>query len=169
VQEQFSPMILIALGGNLPSPIGLPPQTLDAARAYLESHGVRFDSVSSYYVTPAWPDPRDPKFTNAVAKVETALPPHALMALLHETETAFGRVRSLPNAPRTLDLDLLDYDGRIEQGPPALPHPRLSSRAFVLVPLAEVAPDWAHPVTGASIRTLIETLPPDERAAISRA
>ena len=162
-------MILIALGGNLPSRVGLPPQTLDAARVYLEARGVRFVTVSPYYVTPAWPDPRDPQFTNTVAKVETALAPHALMALLHETETAFGRVRSLPNAPRPLDLDLLDCDGRIEEGPPVLPHPRLAGRAFVLLPLADVAPQWKHPVTGASVRTLIDALPPGDRAAISRA
>jgi 2-amino-4-hydroxy-6-hydroxymethyldihydropteridine diphosphokinase len=159
-------MILIALGSNLSSHAGLPAQTLDAARAYISEHGARVVAASPYYVTPAWPDPNDPVFTNAVVQVETNLMPHALMALLHETETAFGRIRSTKNAPRTLDLDLLDYDGRIEQGAPVLPHPRIAERSFVLVPLADIAPGWTHPVTGASVRTLIEALPP---GIISRA
>jgi 2-amino-4-hydroxy-6-hydroxymethyldihydropteridine diphosphokinase len=159
-------MIFMALGSNLSSHAGFPAQTLDAALAYLSARGARAVVTSPYYVTPAWPDPNDPVFTNAVALVETGLAPHALMALLHETETAFGRTRSTKNAPRTLDLDLLDYDGRIERGPPVLPHPRIASRAFVLVPLADIAPDWRHPVTGASVRTLIDALP---AGAISRA
>ncbi|HWD28374.1 MAG TPA: 2-amino-4-hydroxy-6-hydroxymethyldihydropteridine diphosphokinase [Rhizomicrobium sp.] len=162
-------MILIALGGNLASRAGLPAQTLDAARAYISEHGARIVDAAPYYVTPAWPDPNDPPFVNSVAKVETSLDPHALMALLHGTETAFGRIRSTRNAPRTLDLDLLDYDGRVEQGPPVLPHPRIAARAFVLVPLADVAPGWTHPVTGRSVRALIDALPPSELAAISRA
>ena len=159
-------MILIALGSNLTSHAGLPAQTLDGALAYISAHGIRVVAVSPYYVTPAWPDPNDPPFTNAVALVETELPPHALMALLHETETAFGRIRSTKNAPRTLDLDLLDYDGRVEQGAPLLPHPRIAERAFVLLPLADVAPHWTHPVTGVPVRTLIDALPPQ---VISRA
>lgn len=156
-------MILIALGGNLNSRAGAPARTLDAALAALAKTGVNIQAVSPYYVTPAWPDPSDPHYVNAVARVTTALPPPALMALLHDTETSFGRVRSIRNAPRTLDLDLLDYDARVEVGPPALPHPRLAERAFVLVPLADVAPDWTHPATGRSIQALLDALPPGER------
>lgn len=159
-------MILIALGGNLASRAGEPAQTLDAALASLEQRGVRVRATSPYYVTPAWPDPSEPAFTNAVAQVESSLSPHALMELLHETETVFGRVRSHRNAPRTLDLDLLDYDGRVEQGPPVLPHPRLAERAFVLVPLADIAPDWIDPVSGKNVAALIAALPP---GPISRA
>jgi len=156
-------MIIIALGGNLNSSAGLPAQTLDAALRELEQHGVIIAEVSPYYVTPAWPDPADPPFVNAVARVATKLSPHALMELLHKTETAFGRVRSARNAPRTLDLDLVDYDGRVEQGPPLLPHPRVAERGFVLVPLADVAPDWIHPVTRKTVRDLIAALPDEDR------
>ncbi len=85
------------------------------------------------------------------------------MALLHRTETSFGRQRAKKNAPRTLDLDLIDYDGRVEEGPPVLPHPRLADRAFVLVPLADIAPDWRHPKSGQSIAELIAVLPPEAR------
>ena len=156
-------MILIALGGNLNSPAGAPARTLDASLAALAKTGVNIQAISPYYVTPAWPDPSEPPYINAVARVTTVLTPVELLALLHATETAFGRVRSIRNAPRTLDLDLLDYDGRIEAGPPALPHPRLAERGFVLVPLADVAPNWTHPATGQSIQALLNALPPDER------
>ena len=91
------------------------------------------------------------------------------MKLLHETETAFGRTRSVKNAPRTLDLDLIDYDGRVEEGPPVLPHPRLSDRAFVLVPLADVAPGWRHPTLNLTVEQLIAALPLATRKEIKPA
>ncbi len=156
-------MIFIALGGNLSSHAGAPVETLRAALAELEKHGVRVIAVSPYYVTPAWPDPSDPPFVNAVAQIGTTLAPAALLDLLHRTETSFRRTRSARNAPRTLDLDLLDYDSRVEEGALQLPHPRLAGRAFVLVPLADIAPAWRHPVTGQGIGALLAALPPGAR------
>lgn len=153
-------MILIALGANVPSPAGQPANTLLAALRELARRGITVEKQSGFYKNPAWPDPRDPPFINAVARVQTELPPAALLALLHEVEAQFGRTRHVPNAPRTLDLDLLDYDGAVQSGPPSLPHPRLQDRAFVLVPLRDVTPDWCHPVTGRSVSELIAALPP---------
>ncbi|HYJ36036.1 MAG TPA: 2-amino-4-hydroxy-6-hydroxymethyldihydropteridine diphosphokinase [Rhizomicrobium sp.] len=152
-------MILIALGANLPSTAGPPAATLKSALDRLADQGVKIRSVSSFYESPAWPDPADPKFVNAVAVVETALQPVELLALLHGIETAYGRLRSTENAPRILDLDLLDYDGRLISDGVTLPHPRLAQRAFVLVPLAEIAPAWRHPVTGQSVGELLDGLP----------
>ena len=83
---------------------------------------------------------------------------------MHEIESIFGRVRTAPNAPRTLDLDIVDYDGRIEAGPPELPHPRIAGRGFVLVPLGEIAPDWRHPVSGKTVNDLLSELAPEARA-----
>ena len=151
-------MILIALGANLPSFAGPPAATLDAALARLEQLGVKIAARSSFYETPAWPDPAQPSFINAVASLETQLQPVELLALLHGVETAFGRMRSAPNAARSLDLDLLDYDSRIISAGLTLPHPRIAERSFVLVPLAEVAPDWRHPVTGAGAGELLAGL-----------
>ncbi len=145
----------------------MPERTLRASLAALSQNGVSVKLVSRLYQTLAWPDPSDPPFVNAVALVETMHDPAALMALLAATEDGFGRVRGARNAPRTLDLDLIDYDGRIEPGPPELPHPRAASRAFVLVPLAEVAPGWRHPVLGRGAGELLCALPPDERTAIT--
>ncbi len=152
-------MIVIALGANLPSKIGMPRDTLSAALARLAVRGIRIVRVSPFYVSEAWPDPADPPFVNTVAIAETELAPSAVMSALHTIEAEFGRVRSVKNSPRTLDLDLIDYDGRVEDGPPILPHPRMQDRAFVLVPLANVAPDWRDPVSGRTIRELIAALP----------
>jgi len=152
-------MILIALGANLPSPAGPPAVTLKAALARLEQRGVKILSVSSFYETPAWPDPAKPVFVNAVAAVTTVLQPVELLMLLHGVETDFGRLRSAPNAPRTLDLDLLDYDGLVMTDGVVLPHPRLAERSFVLAPLAEIAPDWRHPATGLGAGELLAVLP----------
>jgi 2-amino-4-hydroxy-6-hydroxymethyldihydropteridine diphosphokinase len=152
------PKIFIALGANIPSAAGPPAATLEAALKALETKGVRIRDISVFRQTPAWPDPSDPPFTNAVARIETELQPIALLGLLHEVETAFGRKRSTPNAPRSLDLDLIDYRGQVVRGRVEVPHPRLSERRFVLEPLAELAPGWRHPVTGQSVEALLEAL-----------
>ncbi len=152
-------MILIGLGSNLASRAGSPKDTLDAALVALKARGVRTLAVSPYYRSPAWPDPSDPEFVNAVARIGTTLSPPELAKVLQAVENAFGRTRVRRNAPRTLDLDLLDYNGCAENGPLVLPHPRMARRAFVLVPLRDVAPDWRHPVSGQSVEELIAALP----------
>jgi 2-amino-4-hydroxy-6-hydroxymethyldihydropteridine diphosphokinase len=161
-------MIVIALGANLDSPAGPPAATLAAALNALAQNGVKIEAVSALYATPAWPDPSDPPFVNAVACVGTAHMPAALMEILHQIEAVYGRTRSAKNAPRTLDLDLIDYHGRVEEGPPTLPHPRLAQRAFVLIPLSDVTPDWRHPATGLSVWELIAALPEESRATVVR-
>ena len=161
-------MILIALGANLPSRAGQPADTLKRALGELERQGVEIREVSAFYETPAWPDPADPAFVNAVAAVKTSLQPVELLMLLHGVETDFGRLRSAANALRTLDIDLLDHDGMVMDGPPVLPHPRIGSRAFVLVPLAEVAPGWRHPVTGLGAAELLAAFEEAYRGLYSR-
>jgi 2-amino-4-hydroxy-6-hydroxymethyldihydropteridine diphosphokinase len=99
---------------------------------------------------------------NGVAEISTDLDADALLDTLHAVEEVFGRVRSVPNAPRRIDLDLLDYCGELAAGGPGratLPHPRMTIRAFVLRPLADLAPAWRHPGTGTPIADLVAALP----------
>jgi 2-amino-4-hydroxy-6-hydroxymethyldihydropteridine diphosphokinase len=152
-------MILIALGANLPSTAGPPAATLRAALGSLAARGIRVERLSRFYRSAAWPNPSDPPFVNAVARVATELEPADLLLVLHEVEAEFGRSEREKNAPRTLDLDLIDYDGRVEEGALVLPHPRLDGRAFVLLPLRDVAPDWRHPVSGKTVSELSAAAP----------
>jgi 2-amino-4-hydroxy-6-hydroxymethyldihydropteridine diphosphokinase len=114
------------------------------------------------YASPAWPDPADPPFVNAALIFQCALSPSELLAALNGVEAGFGRRRTCSNGPRTLDLDLLDYDGLILSGGaglPTLPHPRMAERDFVLAPVAEIAPDWSHPTLGLPASALLARLP----------
>ncbi len=160
-------MIFIALGANLDHPRHGPPRkTVEAALESLAGHGVRILGRSRWYRSAPVPPSDQPWYINGVARVETDLDPGALLTLLQRVEGEFGRVRHLRDEARVLDLDLLAYGGRVSAPDewPALPHPRLAARAFVVLPLAEVAPDWHHPVSGSSIGELAARLPPDPGA-----
>lgn len=142
-------VITIALGANLGFAGRAPVDNIHAAIARLSERGVRAVKVSGFYANPAWPKGSGPDFVNAVAIVETTQTPEQLLQTLLVVEREFGRTRMKANEPRTLDLDILDYEGLIRDAPGLrLPHPRLHERAFVLVPLQEVAPAWRHPVSG---------------------
>lgn len=161
-------MILIGLGANLPSPrFGTPRQTCEAALAALAAQGVQVRCRSVWYESAPVPPADQPPFVNGVAEVATDLPPAGLLALLHRIETEFGRIRRRRNEARVIDLDLLAYGDRISVPGevPELPHPRLAARAFVLLPLAELAPDWRHPVSGLRAADMAARLPPGQRAA----
>lgn len=159
-------MILIGLGANLPSRFGPPEATLAAALERIGREDAAVVARSRFWRTRPVPDDGAPWYVNAVAALATALGPETLLAALLGIEAEFGRVRTYRNAPRLLDLDLLAYRDLRRDGPepPLLPHPRLQERAFVLLPLAEIAPAWRHPRSGRSIAELIAALPPDQTA-----
>ena len=158
--------IFIGIGGNLPHPAyGSPQRTLEAALVELGRRSVRIVRLSPWYCTAPVPASDQPWFVNAVAEIATDLPADRLLERLHDVEQAFGRLRTVPNAARMIDLDLLDFRGEIAPGgvgKATLPHPRMQDRAFVLRPLADLAPDWRHPVTGTAIGTLLTALPADQ-------
>lgn len=121
---------------------------------------------SRWFRTAPVPVSDQPWFVNGVIGVSTGLEPSDLLSLLHAVEADFGRTRMVRNEARILDLDLIAYDDLVTDGatPPALPHPRMHERAFVLLPLSDIAPDWRHPVTGTALPDLIAALPAEQRA-----
>lgn len=157
--------VLIALGANLPSRLGGPRETLLAALDALAGRGVRVVALSRWYRTPPWPPSDQPWYVNGVARVETDLDPAALLAGLHAVEHDLGRARTVPNAPRPVDLDLIAHGSQVLEGNITVPHPRMQGRAFVLLPLRDVAPGWIDPRSGLSLDALIDRLPADDVAA----
>lgn len=159
-------MILVGIGASLPAPDGTPPrETCAAAAALLGAlSGLRLVALSRWWESaPVPPMAGAPWFVNGVARLAGEMAPEALLEHLQAIEARFGRQRPFPNAPRTLDLDLLEHDGLLRDTPRlTLPHPRMAGRAFVLRPLAEVAPEWVHPRTGEAVSALVAGLPPQE-------
>ncbi len=155
-------MILIALGSNQSGPWGTPREAVARAIERLNGRGIRLKRASTLLVSAPFGVTDQPPFVNAVAEVETGLSPEALLRRLHAIERMAGRRRSLRWGPRTLDLDLLDYDGLIRPEParPVLPHPGIAERIFVLAPIAEIAPLWRHPVTRQTAEAMLQRLDP---------
>ncbi len=150
----------IGLGGNVPSAAGAPEATLRAAVARLGDLG-RVVRRSRLYSTAPVGFADQPRFVNAVVELETQLSAQGLLDALLEIELEFGRDRahSVPNGPRTLDLDILLYGQKVLHEPGLdVPHPRLAERAFVLVPLSEIAPDALVPGLSATVKELLEDL-----------
>jgi 2-amino-4-hydroxy-6-hydroxymethyldihydropteridine diphosphokinase len=147
--------IVLALGGNLAGDYPSVEALLEAALSAVGRANVSVVRRSGWWRSAAWPDASAPAYLNGVALVETALSPEALLATLLRLEATFGRVRSMPNAPRTLDLDLIAYGRRVIAAPGlVVPHPRAHDRLFVMGPLAEIAPDWVHPTLGTTAAML---------------
>ena len=157
-------MILVGIGSNLPA-LGYasPLATASAAVAELPKIGAAVLGCSPWYLSEPVPASDQPWFVNAVAQVTTRLPATELLARLLALEARFGRQRAERDAARTLDLDLLDYDGQQCSAPDLnLPHPRLHERRFVLAPLCDIAPDWRHPRLCLSAAELLARLPPGQ-------
>lgn len=156
-------MILIAIGANLPGENGASAlATCEAAVVEICAiPGLTLRALSPWYRSQAIPVSDQPDYCNGVIRLSGDIAPQALLQALQEIEVRFGRTRSVPNAARTLDLDIIDVRGVVSGEPNlVLPHPRAHERAFVLWPLRDVAPGWHHPVLCRSVATLVASLPP---------
>lgn len=177
----------IALGSNLDDATRTSREVLDEALGLLDEPELRITRQSKAYRSPAFPAGNGPDYVNAVAEISTTLPAEAVLAALHDVENTLGRTRGARWASRVIDLDLLALGSdvlpdrltfahwaalplseQMAHTPSALilPHPRLQDRAFVLVPLVEIAPEWVHPVLGKTASQLLATLPEAGRADI---
>lgn len=164
-----------------------PSCLIQAAIVSMADAGVAIRGESRLFRSPAFPAGAGDDYVNAVIAAQSAAPSEAVLQTLHTIEARFGRQRRTRWGSRTLDLDILNHDDRVapdlatytawrdaplerqqEKAPDRLilPHPRLQDRAFVLVPLADVAPNWRHPVSGLSVAQMLDALPPEEVAAI---
>jgi len=165
MDEIMGSRLFIGLGANLtPDGYAGPREGGMAAISALADEGVHLLAMSRWYESAPVPISDQPWYLNAVAEATTELDAASTLAALHYTERRFGRVRTERNAARVLDLDLLDFAGMVSNASDlALPHPRLHERAFVLLPLGELCPDWVHPVSGIAIQDLIAMLPGDQQ------
>ena len=161
--------LFIGLGANL-TPLGYknPREGCVAAVSALQGEGVCVEKISKWYETAPVPISNQPWYLNAVAQAKTELNAAQTLAALHKIEMLFGRVRELRNEARVLDMDLLDFAGMVSDNVELmLPHPRLCERAFVLVPLCELSPNWRHPVNGSLIGDLIKGLPAEQKIRLA--
>ncbi|CAD0186429.1 2-amino-4-hydroxy-6-hydroxymethyldihydropteridinepyrophosphokinase [Ruegeria sp. THAF57] len=186
--RKFSSKVVIALGANLNLRDQGPKVTLEKALDAIPRQGVVIRAVSRFFETPCFPAGAGPDYVNAAALIEADKTPAELLHLLHEVEHDHGRQRVQRWGMRTLDLDLVCYDDQVlpdrdgyerwrtlsaedqkQQTPDQLilPHPRLQDRAFVLVPMADIAPDWRHPVLGRTVSEMLADLPADDVAAVT--
>lgn len=154
----------MALGSNLASPLGDRAAHLNGAIRGIDTlQHTRVASVSTFHETKAWGPVSQGDYLNAACLIETSLAPHELLGALQAIERKFGRNRTneVRFGPRTLDIDIILFDSLTSSDPAlVLPHPRMHERAFVLRPLAEIAPEMVHPALKRSVRDLLTSLPP---------
>jgi len=158
--------VYVGLGGNLPSRFGEPIQTCEAALTAMQARGLAIVRRSRWYKSAPVPPSDQPWFINGAVEVAgpAAADPVALLALLKGVERDFGRAAAARNAARIVDLDILAMGTLVRAEEPAVPHPRMHERAFVLLPLSEIAPAWTHPASGSSLADLVRLLPAGQHA-----
>jgi 2-amino-4-hydroxy-6-hydroxymethyldihydropteridine diphosphokinase len=151
ISENQAKNIFLGIGSNLGNRI----INIEKTKSLLLESGIDFISVSNYYETPSWPDPKKPKFINIVLKVTCKYKPQEMINLCKLIEAKLGRKKSLKNSPRICDIDIIDFDGLVLKDKLCLPHARMHERNFVLFPLFEIEKEWVHPIKKVNIKKLI--------------
>ena len=158
ISENLANLAYLAIGSNLGSKI----RNIEITKVELEKYKIKILKSSSNYISESWPDPSMPNYINIIIKIKTSLTPLELLKICNLIELKMGRVRLKKNSPRTCDIDIIDYEEKIlnlESGNLILPHPRMTRRNFVLLPLFEVNKSWKHPKSKINIVKLINSLP----------
>ena len=156
--------IYLGIGSNL----GNRKTNIEKAKFQLIRNNIRILKTSNYYESLSWPNYKDPKFLNIVLEVSTNLDPLPLLQICKKIEIELGRKKSLTNAPRICDIDVLDFKGKILQSRIILPHPRMDKRNFVLLPLFEINKAWKHPILNKKIEILISLLSDSDITSIKQ-
>ena len=164
-------MIILGIGSNLKSSFGNRFKNIDLAISFLKKFNINIVKKSSYYESPSYPNKKNPKFINIVVGVEVKINPDALATIIMNIEEKLERKRGIKNDPRTCDIDIIDFERKIinfrsKNLDFTVPHKELVHRNFVLFPLAEICPDWEHPVTNEPVKTLIEKLSTEDKNSI---
>ena len=164
ISENQVKNIFLAIGSNLGNRL----TNIEKAKSLLLENNIDLISVSNYYETPSWPDPKNPKFINIVLKISCEYKPLELLNLCKNIEKKLGRKKTPKNSPRICDIDIIDFDRLVLNGSLNLPHSRMHKRNFVLFPLFEVERGWIHPVKKTNIKNLIFSLPSKDIRSINK-
>ena len=155
ISENQVKFVYLGIGSNL----GNKRNNIEKTKFKLGQNNIKILQSSSFYESLSWPNPNNPKFLNIVLKISTNFTLLELLKKCKEIEKNIGRKKSTINSPRECDIDIIDYENKIINDKIILPHPRMHTRNFVLLPLFELNKDWKHPVSKHNIKTLIFLLP----------
>ena len=157
-------IVYLGIGSNLGNRI----KNIKFAIAELQISNLQIIKISSFYESLSWPDSKKPRFINIIVKIQTNLNPLELLRICNKIELKLGRKRSIKNAPRTCDIDIIDYDKKIIKKEIILPHPSMTSRNFVLLPLFEIDKSWKHPKNNKNLLYFINSLPIKDLRSITQ-
>jgi len=162
--EKQAKDIFLGIGSNIGNRIN----HIERAKSLLLENNINLISISSYYETPSWPDPKNPKFINIILKVHCTLDAKKLLSLCKNIELKLGRKKSPKNSPRECDIDIIDFNGLVQKDKIYLPHKMMHKRNFVLFPLFEIEKNWVHPIFKKDIKDLILSLSNKEIRSIKQ-
>ena len=157
-------VVYLGIGSNIGNRIIY----IERAKSLLLANNIQIISTSSYYETPSWPNPKNPKFINIVLKAQCLLKPYDLLNLCKSIEIKIGRKKAPKNAPRECDIDIIDFNSLIQKEKLNLPHKMMHLRNFVLIPLFEIEKSWVHPIKRINIKKLIYTLSNEDISSIKK-
>ena len=164
ILENQAKNIFLGIGSNLGNRI----INIEKAKSLLLESDINFISVSNYYETPSWPDPKKPKYINIVLKASYRHKPQEMINLCKIIEAKLGRRKSRKNSPRVCDIDIIDFNGLVLKDKLCLPHKKMHERNFVLFPLFEIEKEWVHPIKKVNIKKLIFSLSNEDIRSIKQ-